>query len=169
MLEVAEDLLARQHVLQAGADAFVHDEIDRDALLEHDLALLAHRDLVRDAQRGESNGESGEDFSGLGNTSLGIYRLADAGVHNITAPTYSLHTDVGYLARVIYSFNNRYHFNASFRRDGSSVFGSEHKWGNFPAVGAAWTISDESFMAGTHNWLDYLKLKNIIKNWKSTL
>ena len=114
---------------------------------------------TRDAQRGESNGESGEDFSGLGNTSLGIYRLADAGVHNITAPTYSLHTDVGYLARVIYSFNNRYHFNASFRRDGSSVFGSEHKWGNFPAVGAAWTISDESFMAATHTWLDYLKLK----------
>ena len=114
---------------------------------------------TRDAQESESDGESGEDFSGLGNTSLGVYRLADAGVHNITAPTYSLHTDVGYLARVIYSFNNRYHLNASFRRDGSSVFGSEKKWGNFPAVGVAWTISDESFMKGTSSWLDYLKLK----------
>ena len=114
---------------------------------------------TRDAQRSESNGESGSDFSGLGNTTMGIYRLADAGVHNIDPPVYSLHTDVGYLARVIYSFKNKYHFNASFRRDGSSVFGSEHKWGNFPALGAAWTISDENFMKGTRNWLDYLKLK----------
>lgn len=114
---------------------------------------------TRDANRSESNGEEGSDFSGLGNTTMGIYRLADAGVHNITAPVYSLHTDVGYLARIIYSYNNRYHLNASFRRDGSSVFGSEHKWGNFPAVGVAWTISDESFMKGTSTWLDYLKLK----------
>ena len=114
---------------------------------------------TRDANRSESNGETGTDFSGLGNTTMGIYRLADAGVHNIEAPVYSLHTDVGYLARVIYSFKNKYHFNASFRRDGSSVFGSEHKWGNFPAVGAAWTISDEPFMKNTKGWLDYLKLK----------
>ncbi|MBQ8069362.1 MAG: TonB-dependent receptor [Bacteroidales bacterium] len=114
---------------------------------------------TRDGALSKSNGESGSDFSGLGNTSLGINRLADAAVHHVTAPTYSLHTDVGYLARVIYSYKNKYHFNASFRRDGSSVFGSEHKWGNFPAVGVAWTISDEGFMKSSSSWLDYLKLK----------
>ena len=114
---------------------------------------------TRDSAMSKSNGESGEDFSGLGNTTLGINRLADAGTHHVTAPTYSLHTDVGYLARVIYSYKKKYHFNASFRRDGSSVFGSEHKWGNFPAVGVAWTISDEGFMKGASSWLDYLKLK----------
>lgn len=101
---------------------------------------------------------TGSDFSGIGNTTLGFYGLTNAKTQTIDDITYSLHNDIGYLARVNYSYKNKYHFNASIRRDGSSVFGSEHKWGNFPAIGAAWTISDEDFMKGI-NWLDYLKVK----------
>lgn len=114
---------------------------------------------TRDSRESSSNGMSGVDFSGVGNTTLGVWGLHNAGTITMSPMSYSLHTDVGYLARLNYSWNNKYHFNASFRRDGSSVFGSEHKWGNFPAVGAAWTVSDESFMKGTSSWLDYLKLK----------
>ena len=56
-----------------------------------------------------------------------------------------------------YSYRNKYHFNASIRRDGSSVFGADHKWGNFPAVGVAYTISDEPWF--NVKAIDYLKLK----------
>lgn len=112
---------------------------------------------TRDYSRSEGNRTDGTDFSGIGNTSLGFYGLANANTQNITDISYTLHTDVGYLARLNYSYLNKYHFNASFRRDGSSVFGYGRKWGNFPALGAAYTISDEPFFKVPH--VDYLKLK----------
>ncbi|TDD93549.1 SusC/RagA family TonB-linked outer membrane protein [Flavobacterium cellulosilyticum] len=56
-------------------------------------------------------------------------------------------TLVSFLGRVNYSFLNRYLFTASFRRDGSSVFGVNNKWGDFPSASVAWQINKESFMA----------------------
>jgi TonB-dependent starch-binding outer membrane protein SusC len=50
-----------------------------------------------------------------------------------------------YLGRLNYNYDNRYLITANFRRDGSSNFGSENKWGNFPSVSAAWRLSQESF------------------------
>ncbi|WP_338814581.1 TonB-dependent receptor [Bernardetia sp. Wsw4-3y2] len=64
----------------------------------------------------------------------------------------------GYFARVMYDYNERYYFNASFRRDGSSVFAPENRWGNFYGLGAAWRLSQEEFLAGV-TWLNELKLK----------
>ena len=112
---------------------------------------------TRDYSKAEGNTVTGSDFSKLGNTTLGFYGLNNAVTQKISSITYTLHTDVGYLARVNYSYNDRYHFNASIRRDGSSVFGSEHKWGNFPAAGFAWIISDEPFF--NISAVDNLKLK----------
>lgn len=114
---------------------------------------------TRDAARSEGNVVEASGFTGLGNTTLGFYGLNNAETQKFESISYTLHTDVGYLARANYSYNNKYHFNASFRRDGSSVFGMDQKWGNFPAVGAAWTMSDEDFMKGASSWLDYLKIK----------
>lgn len=113
---------------------------------------------TRDSSESVSQGYSGKGFADAGNTLLGWYALGNASVQTVDSPTYSLHTDVGYLARLIYSYKDTYHFNASFRRDGSSVFGKDNKWGNFPAIGAAWTISNEKFMDGI-DWLNVLKLK----------
>lgn len=101
---------------------------------------------------------SGSDFRGLGNTSLGIYDLTNAAVQQISSYDYSLHNDIGYLGRIIYSFKDTYTLSASVRRDGSSVFGSGMKWGVFPAVGVAWTISNEGFMSGI-TAINNLKLK----------
>lgn len=53
---------------------------------------------------------------------------------------------VSFLGRVNYGYLNRYLFTASFRRDGSSVFGVNHKWGNFPSASIAWRIDQEPFM-----------------------
>ncbi len=52
---------------------------------------------------------------------------------------------VSYTGRINYGFDNRYNFSATIRRDGSSKFGENNKWGNFPAVAAAWKIHNESF------------------------
>ena len=56
-------------------------------------------------------------------------------------------TLVSFLGRVNYSFLSRYLFTASFRRDGSSVFGVNNKWGDFPSASVAWQIDKEPFMA----------------------
>ncbi len=53
---------------------------------------------------------------------------------------------LGYFARVNYAYKDKYLVNASFRRDGSSVFGTETKWGNFPAVSVGWNVAKENFL-----------------------
>jgi len=65
---------------------------------------------------------------------------------------------VGFFARGIYDWNDKYYVSASVRREGSSKFGSENKWGTFPAVSVGWTITNEPFAEGL-GWLDYLKLR----------
>lgn len=52
----------------------------------------------------------------------------------------------GYLGRVAYNYDNKYFVEGSVRRDGSSKFGSDFRWGTFYSVGASWAISNESFM-----------------------
>ncbi|NMH27538.1 TonB-dependent receptor [Flavobacterium silvaticum] len=53
---------------------------------------------------------------------------------------------ISFLGRVNYGFGDRYLLTASLRRDGSTVFGANHKWGNFPAASVAWQVHNESFM-----------------------
>lgn len=53
-----------------------------------------------------------------------------------------------YFANAQYSYDNRYYLSGSFRRDGSSVFGANNRWGNFWSVGAKWRMSEESFLKG---------------------
>jgi TonB-linked SusC/RagA family outer membrane protein len=62
-------------------------------------------------------------------------------------------------SRLAYSYKGRYLLNGSFRRDGSSRFGSRSKWGNFLSVSGAWRFSDESFMNWTGGILDDGKLR----------
>ncbi|MBJ6366992.1 SusC/RagA family TonB-linked outer membrane protein [Snuella sedimenti] len=61
--------------------------------------------------------------------------------------------------RVNYSFDNKYYVSAAIRRDGSSRFGSDYRWGTFPSVSAAWTVSNEEFMKSFASPISYLKLK----------
>lgn len=65
---------------------------------------------------------------------------------------------VSYLGRLNYSLLDRYLLTASIRRDGSSVFGANNKWGNFPSASVAWQINKESFMQN-QNLFSELKLR----------
>ena len=51
---------------------------------------------------------------------------------------------LSYMARVNYSYEDRYLLTATIRRDGSSRFGKKHRWGTFPSVSVAWRASQES-------------------------
>ncbi len=63
------------------------------------------------------------------------------------------------MGRVNYAFSDRYNFSASIRRDGYSRFGSETLYGNFPSLSAAWTITNENFMASGPGWINHLKFR----------
>ena len=66
---------------------------------------------------------------------------------------------MSYLFRALYNYKNRYLLNASYRRDGSSVFKrTGNTWDNFYSFGAGWVMSEEAFMK-KQNVIDYLKLK----------
>ncbi len=65
----------------------------------------------------------------------------------------------GFLFRAQYDLADKYFFSASYRRDASSRFHPDHRWGNFWSVGGAWLLSREDFMKKSENWLDELKIK----------
>ena len=64
----------------------------------------------------------------------------------------------GFFIRANYNFGDRYLISASVRREGSSRFGANHKWGWFPAASAGWRIDQEQFMDNA-DWVDELKLR----------
>ena len=72
------------------------------------------------------------------------------------ASTYNVE---GYFTSVQYNYLDKYFGSASFRRDASSNFAKEHRWGNFWSVGGAWILSKEKFLENSSSWLDMLKLK----------
>lgn len=65
---------------------------------------------------------------------------------------------IGYIGRVNYSYDDKYIANVSFRRDGSSRFAPENRWGNFWSASAAWMLTKEEFM-NKFEWVNMLKLK----------
>jgi len=65
----------------------------------------------------------------------------------------------GYFAQLTADYQNKYYFSSSYRRDGSSVFSPENRWGNFWSVGGSWLLHKESFLSDV-SFLDQLKLKS---------
>ena len=60
---------------------------------------------------------------------------------------------ISYFARLEYDFRGKYMLSASFRRDGSSTFGADNRWGTFPSVAAAWTFTEENWVKDNLGWL----------------
>ncbi len=75
-----------------------------------------------------------------------------------TSDTYNwvLHS---YLARVNYNYANKYYISASVRRDGSSRFGADNKWGNFPSLAFSWRIINEPFFKQVFSGVDDFKIR----------
>ena len=65
---------------------------------------------------------------------------------------------IAFFGRVNYDYKGKYLLTLSYRREGSSKFGANNKWGNFPAVSAGWRISQENFMRSA-GWINDLKIR----------
>ncbi len=122
---------------------------------KHSIDLTAV--ATRDYQKYESQTLSGSDFASNGNTALGLNGLHYASTQKISLNNWK-RTNIGYFGRASYSFDDTYYMTASYRRDGSSVFGANNKWGNFWAIGTAWRITNEPFIKGVA-FLDDMKIK----------
>lgn len=68
------------------------------------------------------------------------------------------YTTEGFFGRAGYSYSDKYFLEASYRRDGSSRFHKDNRWGNFWSVGGSWIISREEFMR-QFDWIDHMKLR----------
>ncbi len=94
----------------------------------------------------------------LFNPFVGELNNADGTSGRVTSSNTLTYLTQGFLSRVQYDYDGRYYFSASYRRDASSRFHPDHRWGDFGSVGGAWLISKEDFMSGSDN-VNFLKLK----------
>lgn len=79
-------------------------------------------------------------------------------ITNLTGYQHNYRTE-SYLTRARYNYDNKYFLESSFRRDGSSRFHPDNRWGNFWSLGGSWTITKEDFMAGLTHSVNMLKLR----------
>lgn len=111
----------------------------------------------------KNNDGFGLSVEGYYNDDLGWYNMSYAqtilGVQNSVQSGYLEKVrNISFYGRVNYSFDSRYMLQATIRRDGSSVFGKNNRWGTFPSVSVAWNITEEKFMQNQHIF-DNLKLR----------
>lgn len=86
--------------------------------------------------------------------------VMDAGSDDPTAGgNASENTMISWLGRAIYSYDNRYIFTGTFRRDGSSRFSDSNRWGNFPSLSAAWNVANEKFFDRWNTPVSELKIR----------
>lgn len=88
----------------------------------------------------------------------GIYELNNF-VNTSTNTSYTTDKRTeGYFTRLKYNYDNRYYIEGSYRRDGSSAFHEDVRWGNFYSAGVSWRISEEQFLQNV-GWVDNLKIR----------
>lgn len=117
----------------------------------HHLDLLAGHEAYAYEYKYLMGYKSGYPFGGL-------YELAPATTLEDTNSYTNEYRVESWLSRFNYDFAEKYYLSASFRRDGSSRFHTDSRWGNFWSVGASWRISQENFMKGV-SWIDNLTFK----------
>src|SRR5690606_229642 len=108
---------------------------------DHHVSALAGFEYNKDRRYSTTQQRRGYENDLLPALSMG--RNVFQAIENITESTL-----ISWFTRVNYSYKNKYLLGASLRRDGSSRFGPENKWGYFPAVSAGWVVSEEAFMQG---------------------
>ena len=119
---------------------------------KHDLSVLGGYSFNSDKLNTQSLTSNG----GFGNSVITTLNAANGIVGNTFETKNVL---LSYFGRVQYSFEDKYLLSASLRRDGSSRFGANTKWGLFPSASAAWRITQENFMIDYANVVSDLKLR----------
>ncbi len=126
------------------------------SLGKHNINAMVGYSFLENVYEGFGAQRSGfvTDLFGYNNLGAGYdYRLGDLYSYKGKSRL------ISFLGRVNYSFDSKYMVTGTIRRDGSSRFGANNKWGVFPSASVAWRITDEDFMSSTENWLSNLKLR----------
>ncbi|MGQ1889829.1 SusC/RagA family TonB-linked outer membrane protein [Thermophagus sp. OGC60D27] len=126
----------------------------------HNLTVL----LGQSAQEYKLRQLYGDDYDLLENDpdkAVIDYAIADRDDERVSGGTggFSSETLASYFGRIDYNFNEKYMFQATVRRDGSSHFGPNNKWAVFPSFSVGWNLTNEGFMDGRPEWFSYLKLR----------
>ena len=130
-----------------------------NTLGRHRINALAGYSYLYNVYDGFSAGNSNFPTSSYLYNSLGQGTFLTDEDHTASMSSYKNdNTLVGFFGRVSYGYDNRYNVMLSIRREGSSKFGANNKWGNFPSASLGWNIINESWMKGL-TWLDNLKLR----------
>jgi TonB-dependent starch-binding outer membrane protein SusC len=122
---------------------------------KHRIAALAGTE----AQRGGGRQLIGAATTLYTYNYLPFINLNNGTVQNLGGSVvYTPGTTVSYFAKADYAYNDKYLLSATIRRDGSSKFLGDNRWGNFPAFSLGWIASEETFMKGI-SWLNFLKIR----------
>lgn len=100
--------------------------------------------------------------AGRDNYTLNTYPYLDLGPLDYRTNTGSAYENAyqSWFGRAMYNYDQRYLFQVNVRRDGSSRFHSDYRWGTFPSVSGGWAMSEEAFMKEANiDWLSFLKLR----------
>ena len=145
------------------------NNVSYDAYFSYLKEFGADREHRFDATAGwsfwENNSESfnaeNANFSvnGIGPWNLGEGTFLKDGVAGMGSSKGTRNRLLSFFARANYSYDDKYMASASVRREASSKFGSNNRWGTFWAVSGGWRISREEFMENTRDWLSDLKLR----------
>lgn len=126
--------------------------------LTYDKQFGAHHFNVLGGYSYQEETSNQTTVSGTGIPDDNLQNIAGASNFSVVPSRY-VWTQVSYWTRLQYDYKNRYLLTATYRRDGSSRFGRDSKWGNFPSVSAGWIISNEDFMTSGNSAIDFLKLR----------
>lgn len=121
---------------------------------KHNLNLTALHSIQKD--RFESTFATAQ---GVPVEKQSFYNLGSSSLPGLPQSNLVEWTINSYMGRINYDYDNKYLLTATLRRDGSSRFGENVKYGNFPGVALGWNIMNESFMKNASKWLDILKLR----------
>lgn len=124
---------------------------DKNISETHHLNFLMGQEAIKSQYRQLNSHGTGYPFGG-------IYELIASSTPVATSSYTSEYSMVSYFSRFNYDFSDKYYLSLSYRRDGSSRFGSEKRFGDFYSAGATWRITEESFMPEI-SWLNNLKLR----------
>ncbi|MES2647539.1 MAG: TonB-dependent receptor [Bacteroidota bacterium] len=119
---------------------------------DHNVEVMGSSEFYRYQFTDQTGQKTGFPFGGLFEFNTA------ANTESLTGYTDNL-AIMSFLGRIKYDYKGRYFIEGTFRRDGSSRFAKDYRWGSFPAVGVSWLISDEAFMQDLSPKVNLLKLR----------
>lgn len=120
----------------------------------HFFELLAGSEMIRN--NGRNVGGSSQNYY---SSDIDYLTLGNGTQNRLNSSGGNINTLFSLFGKLNYNYNGKYLLNATLRRDGSSMFGSEKRFGFFPAISVGWRMSEEHFLQRSSGWLNDLKIR----------